>query len=245
MKGISNFNYRMIFLLVLSLPIPVFSQSNTYAWGSVFMNGPYRKNWGLHLDAQLRSAEDAGSVKSWLIRPGLQRKINARHSVALGYAYVWTQTIAPAFRSHQSEHRAWQQWIYQQPIGRINLQHRFRLEERFLGATRITEGVGLPAPAVYATRFRYFNRILLPIRIRKSFERGLFGAIQNEFFLNVSGKKKLNTHLYDQNRFYLAGGYRIHPQLDLELGYMNRHIQLVSGDARQHIWQIATYLRPR
>lgn len=236
--------YRIVCLSIL-LPLLASSQTSHHAWGSVFVNGPYRKNWGMHLDAQIRSAEAFASVKSWIIRPGIQRKLNTRHSIALGYAYIGTQTIAPGFRSYQPEHRIWQQWIYQQPIGGSSLQHRFRLEQRFLGDVQIQEGVGISAPAIYATRFRYFNRILFPIHAGKTFKQGVFMALQNEIFLNVSGKQKLNKHLYDQNRFYLAGGYRINPLMDLELGYLNRHIQLVSGDARQHIWQIATYLRPR
>lgn len=231
-------------LLWLGICVQAFNQSTTHLWGSVFSNGPYKKSWGLHLDAQARSAEQGASVKSWIIRPGIQRRVNDRHSLALGYAYVWTQTIAFGARSHQPEHRIWQQWLYQHPLLKSTLQHRVRLEERFIGRTHFTEGFGTVLPAAYATRLRYFNRILLPFRAVRPFDRGPFVAFQNEIFMNVTGKNNLNGHIYDQNRLYTAGGYRISRQIDLEFGYMNRQIRLRTGSTRQHIWQFATYLRP-
>ena len=236
--------YKIFCLCLCAFYLEAGSQTTTHAWGSVFMNGPYKKSWGLHLDAQVRSAEQSRSVKSWLIRAGLQRKLNTRHSLALGYAYVWTQTIAAGFRSHQPEHRIWQQWLYQHPLLGSTLQHRFRLEERFIGNGQITEGSGIAAPALYSTRLRYFNRLLLPVGTSKPFEQGPFVALQNEVFLNVTGKSKLNGYIYDQNRLYIAGGYRINRRLDLELGYMRRHLRLRSTNSHQHIWQLVTYLRP-
>ena len=183
-------------------------------------------------------------VRTWLLRPGLQYQLNKKNTIALGYAYVQGQIQTNGLRAYTPEHRLWQQWLYGQPIHRLTLQHRFRLEQRFIGSTRYWEGAGNPSTSVYATRFRYFHRLLLPWSLKRPFERGLFSAIQNEFFIHVTGKEKLNGKWFDQNRLYLACGYRPGPKWDLEIGYMRRDIQTSADLTGQHTWQLALYLRP-
>lgn len=208
----------------------------------VFVNGPFRKDWGLHLDAQIRSDDKSRDVKTWLVRAGIQRKLNGRNTVALGYAFIQTNTTPVKQGASTPEHRIWQQWIHIQPLGITSLQHRFRLEERFIERPRAENGTG--TESVYSTRIRYFNRLVIPWSLKKNFQTGLFASVQNEVFLNLTGKAQINGHHYDQNRFYTALGYRAHRTWDLELGYMRRNIRLQSGSSNQNIWQIATYLRP-
>lgn len=235
--------FRLI-ILVLLHGMVICGQDGPSAWGTVFVNGPYKMRWGLHLDAQLRSGADMNQLKTWLIRPGLQYQLNKKNILALGYAYVHGITKTTGVSAYTPEHRLWQQWLYLQPIRRFTLQHRLRLEERFIGPTRFTEGVGIPSMSIYSTRFRYFNRLILPWTTNRPFERGLFGAIQNEFFLHMTGGDKLNGRWFDQNRFYLALGYRPAPVWDLEIGYMRRDVQTTSSLIGQHTWQLAVYLRP-
>jgi hypothetical protein len=234
----------LVFTLSLMNVSIVRSQSNASAWGSIFVNGPYKNRWGLHVDAQVRSNEQMDQLKTWLFRPGLQYQLNTRNTVTLGYAYVHGILKSPGLRGYSPEHRVWQQWLYVQPIRRYQLQHRFRVEQRFLGATRYQEGVGIPNTSIYSTRFRYFNRVVLPITGRRPFEKGLFAALQNELFLHVSGKNKLNGNTFDQNRFYLAAGYRPAAKWDVELGYMRRDVRTALNTVHQQTWQLAVYLRP-
>ena len=235
--------FRLIILALLHVMV-ICGQDGPSAWGTVFVNGPYKMRWGLHLDAQLRSGVDMNQLKTWLIRPGLQYQLNKKNILALGYAYVHGITKTTGVSAYTPEHRLWQQWLYLQPIRRFTLQHRLRLEERFIGPTRFTEGGGIPSMSIYSTRFRYFNRLILPWSTKRPFERGLFGAIQNEVFLHATGREKLNGKWFDQNRFYLALGYRPAPVWDLEIGYMRRDVQTTSSLIEQHTWQLAVYLRP-
>jgi hypothetical protein len=235
--------YRLIILALLHCLV-LCGQDGPSAWGTVFVNGPYKKGWGLHLDAQLRSGANMSQLKTWLVRPGLQYQLNKRNLLTLGYAYVHGIAKTTGVSAYTPEHRIWQQWLYLQPIRRFTLQHRFRLEERFIGPTRFTEGVAIPSISIYSTRFRYFNRLILPWPTKRPFERGLFGAIQNEVFFHATGREKLNGKWFDQNRFYLALGYRPAPVWDLEIGYMRRDVQTTSSLIGQHTWQLAVYLRP-
>jgi hypothetical protein len=76
------------------------------------------------------------------------------------------------------------------------------------------------------------------------FTRGFFAAVQNEIFANISGVSAVNGKFFDQNRAYLAVGYRYSRQFDVELGYMNQYISGTgSNSTNNHILQMATYLR--
>ena len=72
----------------------------------------------------------------------------------------------------------------------------------------------------------------------------MFAALQNEIFINIGNTANVNGEIFDQNRLYLALGYRPHPKADIEIGYMN---QYVNGKGNlftnNHILQLAGYLR--
>ena len=67
----------------------------------------------------------------------------------------------------------------------------------------------------------------------------MFAAVQNEIFFHTA-----NGGAFDQNRAYIAAGYRMSRQLDLEMGYMNQYIAGADGaSTNNHILQVATYIR--
>ena len=84
----------------------------------------------------------------------------------------------------------------------------------------------------------------MPFQQQKTFAKGMFAALQNEVFVNVGNTSNVNGKFFDQNRFYLALGYRLHSSIDLETGYLNQYISGRNGTfTNNHVWQVATYLR--
>ena len=71
---------------------------------------------------------------------------------------------------------------------------------------------------LFANRFRYFNRAIISLKKQKPFVKGAFAAVQNEVFLNIGDKSAVNGKFFDQNRLYLAAGYRFSPKFDGEIG---------------------------
>jgi len=98
--------------------------------------------------------------------------------------------------------------------------------------------------SLYANRLRYFIRSILPLQQRSTFNIGLFAALQNEVFVNFSNTSNVNGKFFDQNRLYLAIGYRLHSSFDIEAEYMNQYVS-GSGDAfiNNHVVQVAGYVR--
>lgn len=193
-----------------------------------FLNSTkFNEKWGMHLDVQVRSADDWAAVKNVLIRPGLTYYINKQQNVTAGYLLASTDNGQTTY-----EHRIWEQYIINHKLAGVLAAHRFRLEQRFLPND------------IFAQRLRYFIRLIQPLKKQADgFSKGAFVALQNEIFLNIQHQDKLNGSLFDQNRLYLAAGYRFSKKLDLEAGYLNQAINGRLSNTTNHIAQFAIYTR--
>ena len=76
-----------------------------------------------------------------------------------------------------------------------------------------------------------------------AFNKGLFGAIQNEVFFNIQNKDKVINNFFDQNRVYMAVGYSFSPKMDVDAGYMNQLVKGATTDVSNNIVQLALYTR--
>lgn len=229
---------KILFLIVLgSLSFSAFSQTKEQsAWLAWFNSAKLSDKWGLHLDAQLRSSDDIKYAKNLLVRPGLTYFIDSKQNLTAGYAYVATfDNPDISTDKNLTEHRIWEQYVRTYKIKNMPVTHRFRLEQRFIER---------PSEDVFSQRLRYFARMIIPItKDSTAFTKGLFVGLQNEIFLNLQNKNKLNGHLFDQNRAYLSLGYRLSKKIDIEAGYLNQAIKGASSNTVNHVGQIALYTR--
>lgn len=226
----------VMLLIMVSGKLYAQTQHQNSGWFMFLNNTKFNDKWGLQFDVQLRSADDWGYLRNTLVRPALQYFINNKHNVALGYLWQTTHTESagsPDLTLH--EHRIFEQYIYSHKIKSVFASHRLRLEQRFIGRT---------GEDVFSQRFRYFVRLIQPLqKTQPTFTKGPFLALQNEVFLNLQNKDKINNSVFDQNRLYLAAGYRFSKQFDLEAGYMNQATHGVSNNTVNNIIQLAVYTR--
>ncbi|WP_276089351.1 DUF2490 domain-containing protein [Pedobacter sp. JY14-1] len=233
-----RFYFSLLLLLCLNLAAVV-AQTAKQNSGWLFLMNTTRFNdkWGMHFDVQFRTQDNWDGLRHILIRPGLTYYLNGKSDLTLGYLY--TPTFVKTAGQPDvtlTEHRIWEQYIYKHKLRGVNLSHRLRLEQRFV------ERNG--ADDVFAQRFRYFIRALVPlIREGELFEKGVFVALQNELFLNVHHKDDLNGHVFDQNRAYGAIGYRLSKAFDIEAGYMNQAVKGALNNTSNNIVQLAVYTR--
>jgi hypothetical protein len=96
-----------------------------------------------------------------------------------------------------------QQFITKQKITKLNVQHRYRLEERWVEED-------------FKMRFRYFLGLSHPIAKFNEETQSLYLSAYNEIFLNFK------ETVFDRNRTYVGLGYKFNKKLKLELGYMNQ-----------------------
>ncbi|MEQ7800773.1 DUF2490 domain-containing protein [Pedobacter sp. ASV1-7] len=230
---------HLIFTFLISLfVLNSFSQhvNQNSGWLMLLNGTKFNDKWGMHLDLQLRTANDWDGVRNVLFRPGLTYYINKNSNATAGYLLTNTYVKQDgAANNTLTEHRIWEQYIYTHRIKSVYAQHRFRLEQRFM------ETAG---GDVFSQRFRYFFRAILPISgLKESFVEGPFVALQNELFFNIQNKDQLNGKLFDQNRAYGAVGYRFSKSFDIEAGYLNQYLKGRSNNTTNHAVQLAFYTR--
>ena len=234
------------FLSVFASSLYAQTVNQNTGWFMFLSSTKFNDKWGLHFDLQVRSDNNWNRVRNVLVRPGLTYYVNKNSNATLGYLYTPTILATKVnyidadgnsiSKGSLTEHRIWQQYIYnQQPWKGAALSHRFRLEQRFI--ERQTDDL-------FSQRFRYFFRLVQPLQKQEgAFTKGMFAALQNELFFNVQNKKQLNGSLFDQNRAYLALGYRVSKSFDIEAGYLNQAIKGANANTVNNVAQLALYTR--
>jgi hypothetical protein len=230
----------LLTVLVLSLQVRAAlaqqKQTDTQAlsWWCYF--GTYRvaDNWSIWTELQLRRA---GFVNEWqqvLPRVALNYHYTDNVIFTAGYSYLWTYPYGEQpipLDEPRYEHRPWQQVTLLHTSGKLNIQHRYRLEQRFLenwsgpdavtGLRTITSGFELQ------NRMRYRFLCTRPITRTPEGRQKLFATVYDEIFINFG--KNIGFNLFDQNRLGATLGYQLNAALNLQLGYMNQLIQKSNG----------------
>lgn len=230
----------LLLFAALFVPAKLFAQENQFSgWGALFHTQRFGKHWGASFDGQFRSANHFDYLRNILLRPSVNYYFDGNKMGALGYAYVATNgRTAAGAKTFRPESRIWEQLIINTKIGGSKtLQHRFRLEQRFLGNTTNTNN------HYFSQRLRYFARAILPLKASQTFTKGAFIGLQNEVFVNVQNKEKVNNHFFDQNRAYAALGYRLRKEIDVEAGYLNQYTKQATGYTLNQVVQLAFYTR--
>jgi hypothetical protein len=213
------------------------TQHQSSGWLLLLNNTRISKKWGAYLDMQVRSADGWSEVRNFLFRPGVTYYANAKNELTLGYLLNQTFTHLDGTADNVlSEHRIWEQYVYKHKITTVIASHRIRVEQRFIERTGKDQ--------LFAQRFRYFARFIIPLgKGIKNFEEGLFVALQNELFFNIQHKDELNNRFFDQNRAYVAAGYRINKNLDIEAGYLNQAVKGLNNNTLNNVVQLAIYTK--
>jgi hypothetical protein len=203
-----------------------------------------KTKFSIHLDAQVRSTHEWREFQTFIVRPGLNYQVRKNMIATVGYGWVHNLRAVQDVTAYLSEHRIWEQFIVNHKLSFIPIQHRFRVEQRFIGTPVVNNNKLEKDGHELAHRFRYFLRGIIPFSGEQTFTKGAFAAAQNELFLNFANTDAVNGKVFDQNRAYLAVGYRFSKKFDLEAGYLNQYIS-GRGSARStvHVLQLASYLR--
>ena len=204
--------YKYLFFLVLFMHFSNISfaqKSNTGNWLIYFGNQKINKKWNWHNEVQYRNYNFIDDMNQLLLRTGIGYNLTENNNnILLGYGFINTQKYLPNSNEKvgTNEHRIFQQFITRQKFNRVYLQHRYRIEERFL-------------PGDFQMRFRYFLALNIPINKTTMDENTFYLSAYNEIFIN--GQQTL----FDRNRLYGAVGYVINKNIKAEAGFMAQTLQ--------------------
>ncbi len=219
------------------------AQSQSTAWLASFNTIKTGKKTSIHTDIQWRSADKWKYTQTLLIRSGLNYHIDKRFTFTGGYAYISNRRVINGISGFVPEHRIWEQLLFNHKLSCINIGHRLRLEQRFLPDVIVSNNELKHNETLFANRIRYFFRSVLPLHKQEQFTKGWFVALQNEIFVNIGNTSHVNGKSFDQNRLYLAAGYRLSTTFDLETGYLNQYVSGRTNAFANHVVQVAGYLR--
>ncbi len=196
---------KLAFTVLILGSITALAQKNDLgAWYMYFGNNKISKKLNWHNEIQYRNFDAIGDLEQLLLRTGIGYDLTENNNnVLLGYGFILSRPYVNGEKKENIEHRIFQQFITKQKFGRFNLQHRYRLEERFLQDD-------------FRMRFRYMIGLNIPITQKEMLPKSLYASVYNEIFLHF------DSPVFDRNRVYGALGYVINKNMRIEAGYMNQ-----------------------
>lgn len=199
------------------------STTNYNAWYSYFGDHPVSKRWEVHLEGQWRRHDLGPKWQQLLLRPGVNFELNPNVILTAGYGFVDTFQYGDYPVPYRfPEHRLFQQALLKHKVGKLDLQHRYRLEQRFFGV-RSDSAIDIIDDSRHENRFRHLTRVNIPLTQDKKYYIATF----DEFFINFG--KNVAANIFDQNRAYVAMGLPVARGTKIEIGYMLQIIQQRNG----------------
>lgn len=202
------------FLLVLFFTVNGNAQkTDTGNWFLYFGNQKINNRWNWHNEVQYRNYNFAGDLEQLLLRTGIGYNLTENNNnVLLGYAYVHSEPYITGTdeKSSTNEHRIFQQFITKEKFGRVNIQHRYRFEQRFIEED-------------FKMRARYFLSLNVPINKKEMEKNAVYASAYNEIFINTE------PNYFDRDRIYGGLGYCFNKNFKVEAGVMT---QFLSNSSR-------------
>lgn len=205
--------------------------SSANAWLDVAADVWLTSGTDLQIGGRIQRTHLGAAPQQTEFRVGVQRVIGRRFRVAAGgqgshYSPSGPFPAAGPFR----ERRLWQHVLQEQRLGQVALQHRYRLEERWMERPTPPEVAGDP-DVVFSLRARYQLRATVPLGSpRAAHPRYVVAA---EEVLKSIGPHATSNRI-DQNRAYVGVGVRWSPALRGEAGYVNQWILRANGRQLEH-----------
>ncbi len=227
-----------MFSLISSAQSTRVTDKNSIGWFNNFTTIKFSSKWSGHLEYQWRREN---LVKDWqqsLFRTGINYQVNSKLTLRLGYAWIETFPYGDiplqAAGKRFPEHRAFQMATITDNINRVEMSHRFMLEQRWIG--RYTNAVlSKPDDFLFLNRLRYMYRLQMAIGKKKIEDKTPYAAIFDEIFIGFG--KNVNENVFDQNRLGILLGYRFNKKFRVEGGYLQQIIQLGREVNNRNVFQ--------
>ncbi|WP_432410375.1 DUF2490 domain-containing protein [Rasiella sp. SM2506] len=174
-------------------------------WYILASNSKISEKVSFQLQTQFRFYELVSEIQQFKIRTGVKYRIMEGLSAGIGYAYFrndfsYLSEIPPSF----DEHRIVEDIYLDHNVGKVKVDHRARLENRFIVNNGETD-----------TRhwFRYMAKFTYP------FSDAWSADVYNEIWLNVGDEPT-----FAQNWFGVGAGYKFSNFIKSRVGYQRIHL---------------------
>ena len=168
----------------------------------------------------------------WVGRVGAIYHLSKDVTLSGGISAFWHyQYPTNAEPYHRFEYRPWEEIMIPQEMGKLELNHRFRFEQRYNKNVVNNE---VQDDFVYNLISRSRIQAQYPLGKKSIRTPGsIFINFSEEIFINSGINIVYN--FFDQNRISLGLGRRFSKSLQLQAGYMNIYSQRTSGNRFEEI----------
>jgi hypothetical protein len=215
-------------VFLLSIGINAQTEKNvdqqSLLWTRYYNQLELNAKWSVHTEIDNRIFINPRTQNTFVSRIQIRDKLTDKLELGAGFAYFSVATQDPDIKTgfHIPEFRGQQDVTVRQSLGKVNLTHRYQLEERFV---RNASKLMLEDGTTFYLRFRY--RIQGDYTFWKKDKQYLKGILYDEIMINRGSKIIKNT--FDQNRIYAAIQLGVSPAVALELGYLNSFQERANG----------------
>ncbi len=214
------------------------NDKNNIGWYA--FNGTFNvnKKWSIFTEYHWRRDHIITKWQQSILRTGINFKVNKKILLRAGYAWIETYNYGDvpinSFGKQFTEHRAYQMVTLLDKISKVDLSHRFMLEQRWIG--RYSNAfLTKEDEHVFVNRLRYMYRMQIPLHGNAVDDKTLYAAIYDEIFLGFG--KNVNENIFDQNRLGILLGYQFSSHLRVEGGFLNQIVQLSREVGGKNVFQ--------
>lgn len=197
-------------------------------WFNPNLTLKFHKNVGLNFDGQLRFCNFKESMQHQM-RGSLEIYWKNFIFSPIGYVYTWNYRYGKQPSVFPTgEHRIWEQIAFSHKEGRVNFNHRLRIEQRLQGkAVQLPNDGYTEDGFVYSNRIRYRFLMNIPLNSKTMSAKTVYASLYDEVFMSFG--KNVTYNLPDQNRAFAGIGYKFNDFGAITLGYLHQLIMKKNG----------------
>jgi hypothetical protein len=161
--------------------------------------------FALYGEAQVRSQRLVNDFFYYELKGGVTYFLPKKNLVFFGLGSYKTYTSPGNFKEPvvSDEFRMWEQLVLNNNINRLKIEHRYRIEQRWVNG-------------VYSNRFRYrLNPIIRLISLQSLIKTIYISVYDEVFFTN-------KQPYFLRNRFFAGAGYRFTKLFTGQLGFLRQ-----------------------
>lgn len=196
-------------------------QTQHHFWWSINSSIKLHKQWSAIADMHIRRTDYLKNNNFYYTRIGAAYNINKNLQVSLSGGHMWLANKTATTELFVNENRLVEQVLFTQPVGKIQLSQRLRIEQRWI---QKVAGNELTDDYRFSTRYRYQLALGIPISKNRYVPTLAF----SDELLMQSGKD-IVYNSFDQNRLFAGIRQQVTTSLAFDLGYMHVWQQRLSG----------------
>lgn len=195
--------YKAIVAMALLVSITSYSQSvqsdDLGSWNIISLKKTYSTKFYSYAEVQTRSQKIFDNFYYYELKGGGGYNFTKDFNAFMGMGKYETYQYDGNFKTavQADEFRMWEQFTLVSKISRTIIEHRYRIEQRWINGD-------------YRNRFRVRLNAIVPINHTKIIPHTWYASVYDELFLTNE------TPFFERNRFLVGGGYQFTDKVALQ-----------------------------